>query len=461
MERCINELHRTVVSPYHQDSREVEMKLHIYFEEEPLVVDRDNYLMNLELLEELAASGTHPIGSITSNQVSIQLFNGGGIFEPGNNESPYFGLINTNIPIEIFIREVFNDTSWISMGLYYVADWKTNTETQVVDITANDELHSLLSAEVPVHPVYRDITVSDFLVKLLTSLGVPKERLSIDPKLAVQNMPFAYPLQGKISETLQQLSEAFLFYFYLDREGKYCAQCLATDTDCVDNWDEDFVYSISNDKSLLRNYSGVSTVYEEKSESEVIELARMDDVVLPQGKTVFEGIMPSKGPVFNLEYVKFEHTAPLDVQQYLYNAWQIGVGLENPKRDSVTVNLALYGTYLETVTSTMVTSKSDTMLQRIGEKNLEVTNPYLCSRTQAVRNSNTLLEYQLNEDSLLTVLHRGTPEVSLGDTVNLSVNGTPERRLVISQKLTYDGSLTGESEVVVTGIGGTRNALQT
>ena len=177
MEGRINELHRTVDSPYMQDVREVEMKLHIYLDEEPLVVDRENYLMNLELLEELSTSEDTPIGSITANELSVQLFNEEAIFDPGNNESPFYGKIATNVPIEVYIRENFNSTDWLLLGTYYVSDWQTNTETMIVDITAYDELYHLLGRQLPVHPIYRDITVADFLTNLLLSVGITKKNL--------------------------------------------------------------------------------------------------------------------------------------------------------------------------------------------------------------------------------------------------------------------------------------------
>lgn len=459
MEGRINELHRTVDSPYMQDVREVEMKLHIYLDEEPLVVDRENYLMNLELLEELSTSEDTPIGSITANELSVQLFNEEAIFDPGNNESPFYGKIATNVPIEVYIRENFNSTDWLLLGTYYVSDWQTNTETMIVDITAYDELYHLLGRQLPVHPIYRDITVADFLTNLLLSVGITKKNLLIDAKLSTYTMAYAYPAEGSLRETLQPLSEAFLFYFYQDRLGRFCAKHLSSVSAEILPWDADFVYSAECTKSLLRSYSGVNVVYEEKAESEVQELAKIEDASMPRGVTDFTGVLPSTGPVFNLEYVKFDYTTPLNVTRLLYNAWQLGVSIENPNKDVVTASFSVYGSYLQTVTSTVVKATDATMVGRIGERLLSISNPYIGSKDQAERISKTLLAYQMADDSLLEVSHRGNPQIALGDTIELQLTNTPKNYMVISQGLSYDGSLTGKSKLVFAGMGGYRDAL--
>lgn len=459
MEGRINELHRTVDSPYMQDAREVEMKLHIYLDEEPLVVDRENYLMNLELLEELSTSEDTPIGSITANELSVQLFNEEAIFDPSNNESPFYGKIATNIPIEVYIRENFNNTDWLLLGTYYVSDWQTNTETMVVDITAYDELYHLLGRQLPVHPIYRNITVSDFLTNLLESLGIPKKNLIIDVKLNAYTMPYAYPAEGSLRDTLQPLTEAFLFYFYQDRLGRFCAKHLSSVSDEILTWDSDFIYSAECSKSLLRSYSGINVVYEEKAESEVVELAKIEDAVLPKGVSDFTGVLPSEGPIYNLEYVKFNYTTPLNVIGLLYNAWQLGISIENPNKSEVTASFSVYGSYLQTVTSTVVRATDETMVGRIGEKFLNINNPYIGSKAQAERISKTLLSYQMADDSLLEISHRGNPQIALGDTIELQLAATPKNYMVISQGLSYDGSLTGKSKLVFAGMGGYKHAL--
>ena len=340
-----------------------------------------------------------------------------------------------------------------------MSDWQTNTETMIVDITAYDELYHLLGRQLPVHPIYRDITVADFLTNLLLSVGITKKNLLIDAKLSTYTMAYAYPAEGSLRETLQPLSEAFLFYFYQDRLGRFCAKHLSSVSAEVLPWDADFVYSAECTKSLLRSYSGVNVVYEEKAESEEQELAKIEDASMPRGVTDFTGVLPSTGPVFNLEYVKFNYTTPLNVTRLLYNAWQLGVSIENPNKDVVTASFSVYGSYLQTVTSTVVKATDATMVGRIGERLLSISNPYIGSKDQAERISKTLLAYQMADDSLLEVSHRGNPQIALGDTIELQLTNTPKNYMVISQGLSYDGSLTGKSKLVFAGMGGYRDAL--
>ena len=66
MEKCKYQLNRTIEnSPYDNDVRYIDVEIRIYFDEEPLIINRDNYLVSFDMLEELT-NDTELVAVITA-----------------------------------------------------------------------------------------------------------------------------------------------------------------------------------------------------------------------------------------------------------------------------------------------------------------------------------------------------------------------------------------------------------
>ena len=169
-----------MIQAFNNDVRCIDVQLKIYFDSEPLIVTKDNYLISFNILEELSSDGSTPFGSISSNELDFSLFNVDDIFTPTNENGPYYGNIETNTKVEILIREEMNDTDWIKMGTFYVYDWKCNQGDSVVTVTCNDKLQQLLKLPMPIYMVKQNISVKQFLTELFKNIGLNTMDFSID-----------------------------------------------------------------------------------------------------------------------------------------------------------------------------------------------------------------------------------------------------------------------------------------
>ena len=126
MEKCKYQLNRTIEnSPYDNDVRYIDVEIRIYFDEEPLVINRDNYLVSFNMLEELT-NDSEIYGYISSNEFDFELYNENDMFTITNENGPYYGKIDTNVKVEVKIREDISDSEFTTLGTYYVTDWICN-----------------------------------------------------------------------------------------------------------------------------------------------------------------------------------------------------------------------------------------------------------------------------------------------------------------------------------------------
>ena len=82
---------------YNAESRYIHERFLIYFTSVPLEVTKSNYLVSSSVLEESSKLSDSPFGTITSNELTLSLFNESGLFNPQNTSSPYYGQIKKGI----------------------------------------------------------------------------------------------------------------------------------------------------------------------------------------------------------------------------------------------------------------------------------------------------------------------------------------------------------------------------
>ena len=71
----------------------IDFKLEIYFDTIPTEITRDDYIVQVDGLEELSTDDTNPLGCVSANDITIELINTDGIFSPNYEDGPYYGKI--------------------------------------------------------------------------------------------------------------------------------------------------------------------------------------------------------------------------------------------------------------------------------------------------------------------------------------------------------------------------------
>ena len=111
---------------YNATTRHIQLMLKVYLNSTPLIVTKDDYLIDATILLEACSDGDSPFGNVTANQLNCTLLNLNGLFSPTNSDSIYYGKIKKGLKIEVYIKPVDNDeVEYDPLGIFYVTDWDT------------------------------------------------------------------------------------------------------------------------------------------------------------------------------------------------------------------------------------------------------------------------------------------------------------------------------------------------
>lgn len=433
-----------MIQAFNSDVRCIDVQLKIYFDNEPLIVNKDNYLISFDLLEELSSDSSTPFGSISSNELYFSLFNSNDIFTPTNENGPYYGKIETNAKVEISVREEMNETDWVKMGTFYVYDWECDQGSSCVSVTCNDKMQQLLNLPMPVYMVSQDISVKSFLTDLFTIIGLKKSEYNIDDNLSKQMLKYAYPLYGNLGVTLSDIAATQLCYIYVDRNEVLQVKSIKTITDPVTTFsDDNQITECKVKQSLLQEYSQVKVTYCTKSITDNVEMINLKEQTVQGGLNEFNNLIIEKGPMFLPAHCVIEATEDAYVSDIEYTPWDISLIVNNTINKSQNIELFIYGSLINTDVKSYVVTSVDHLVTRMGELPLEITGEYMDNEVHATMVKDLMLGYISNPTPMIELHTRGNPGVQIGDVIEIdnTTNKVHKDVVVIRQDFKFEDGL--------------------
>lgn len=413
---------------YNAESRYIHKMFKIHFSSsEVLEVTRDSYLVSSSVLEESYKLSDSPFGEVTSNEISITLFNDDGLFNPKNTSSKYYGLIKKGIKIEAFIRPDEVD-EWDPFGVYYVTDWYASGLQ--AEVTANDALYNVLNGSVPSFPVFRRISFAAFAKRYFAYFGYDvKVDSSIDTIL-----PYVYTSEHSnnkifLSDLLKSvLADCFCDHYgdikIISKVAKRAVRAKLTD--------DDQIISITVKQSITTNYDSATVTYNKCQESSEKTLIDITDLPLSPGMNSTGKLTMSEHPVLSIRSLKT--TGPEVSKVTTFNASAIDfVGTIQSTTDTST-QFNVVGTKLDLVE---ITVGED------GDAPLNIKSNFIQEEARA----NIVKEYTedyLNANMpILELTVRGNPKYQLGDILEVesSYYKTQYTGILIKASYEYIGSL--------------------
>ncbi|MFA6870380.1 MAG: hypothetical protein WCQ63_05320, partial [Methanomethylophilus sp.] len=238
---------------YNAQSRQIDAQLDFYFTSTPVPIDKSNYLISFNLLEELGKDAeSNPIGDVSANELDIKLFNDNGIFSPSNTNSPYYGLMKAGVKVVAKMR-ASESSDWDDLGTFYVNDWCAEVTGLQASVTCYDKMHDVISSPIPVLPVTKNILYKDAFIAFLDALGVHH---NVDTNIAGA-MSWWYALP-KSADTLKNLSSASMSAVFCDRHDTVRVLNVAAAKEVNETLtDGDQIISASITQSITRDYDGL------------------------------------------------------------------------------------------------------------------------------------------------------------------------------------------------------------
>lgn len=423
---------------YNARTRSTEFKVELYLYgdlREPLIIDRDNFLIDCGLLEETNSEDSSPFGNVTANEVSIRLMNTDGIFSPTNTSSPYYGYIKHGIKLNVFIRPAGNGTTeynWDKLGEFYVTDWDAALTSLTADITAADKLYSVFEQPDIKVSVLRDVTYMAFFTYIFNLLG---ESVSVDNTL-VRMLTMAYSKDTN-KELLNKATVGALSNCFCNHNGDVVVQSIIKQRPLrATLTDEDQIIDAGASQSSDTSYTGTSVTCNAPSESAPVELLSVQEFVVPVGTVQHNPISLSEYPMIRLISASLIGTRDAYVENIRGTSTDVVITTSNALNTESQMALKIIGTHIIN-TATTLSDNSTT--------DLVIDNPYVQTSEYAAYYKRVLQKYISSEMPVITVQVRGNPLLNLGDKIRI----ISEKYLldftgiIIRQELRYNGALSG------------------
>jgi len=426
---------------YNADSRAIESKIEIFFDPTPITVDKDDFLIDWDGLEEVGNdSNNNPIGDTSANDFSFSLFNEEGIFSPANTSGPYYGKIKSGVKVIPYIRT--KATNWIQMGVFYVNEWNATITSLQASISCYDDLNRIFNSDPVRPPMKAQYAVKDAYNQTLSSLGITA---NIDSTLT-DTIPWWYTLDGN-KATLQTLSAAAVAGCFCDRTGVVKIINLTTPkTVRATITDHDQLISAETSQALTKEFDGISIILNKHQLTDLEEILNVKDIALEEGTFNSTLTRFNTNPIVQVEVAKFISNLPnTQFVTFTANPYEIMYTLSNTGSAAAIVTLSFMGKSIEILKSEYFKS---------GTNPLALDNVYVQTEAMAERQRGILTRFTNSNLPYLDITVRGNPLIQLGDKITVqstkyAVNFTG---YVLRQQFTYTGALRGQMRLVAANI---------
>jgi hypothetical protein len=435
-------------------------------------------LFNISLLEEREFSdGSLPIGNISANELTVQIYNKDRKFDAGNTTSDLYGLVRPNRRIRAWLGFIANEDyeaeeddalmflgmisdvsataiEWLPLGVFWSGDWTVPEDDIYAEVTALDRL-DLLTRSTFAGPVYQNITVYDLAKKVLDDTGYP---YWIDDGLKSYIIPWGW-FENDVThrECLRIIAEASLSQVYADRSGVIRVEgpdyLATTKTTSVKTLTTDDYFGKDNPANYteLANYIEITTQPVVAADED--EIYRSDEAVpIVAGETQTVTIEFSSVPAINyvatLEAAEDDDgntialPAGLTIQDVIYYAWGAEVIVGGATEEGVYI-LVVNGKPLEVQGSKKIVASDAQSIRENGKLSYTFEDNHLLQSTEMAQAiADKCLELSKDPRHDLELDWRGDPALALGDRITVPDSKTTTADFyVISNSLEYDGTL--------------------
>ena len=450
---------RSTEHDYNAAAREIEFCVDIYFDgvdNTPLRITRNNYLIDLDLLEETCSDDDTLIGAPSGNEVSFNIFSDAGIFNPNNMQGPYYNKIKIGLCMEVYARPILNELSqhtneesseyeqndinepgtveeldWDPLGTFFVTDWSTDITGINVRITGTDTLASLFTNVQTNVPIRQQRTMGELVIDFFNA----NNKSIIVTSQLDQILSFAY-----VNETndkfLKNFSNGSLSFIFVDHYGTIRVQPLDANLSAL--WtltDHDQILEITADQSIINTYDGVTVVCEKPQLSECINiLSNKEQAIGNREVKTLNNQGLSSTPLYALSHVEVQSMTDCDITDVEAHTHDVSYKVTNNLGIATTVSINFFGYIIEKVPITLSDNTSSM---------LKLDSDYVQNEEYAEHLKNILTAYIRLNIPVLEISTRGNPKYQPGDKVRIYSEkyGVDFTGWLIRQHFTYDGGL--------------------
>lgn len=423
---------------FNKPDRQVLMKIEIFLNgnaQPPLIVTRDNYLIEAEILEEAGANANQPLGVVSSNTLTFSLYNEDGIFSPTNESGIYFNKIKTGIVVRPYFKPATDEVEdWTPMGKFFVKSWIASVTGPVANIAANDVIQDIFDAERLQLPIIKNDTYKAFYERVFENSGVAVNVSNYFNKA----LPWSFMLNSN-AELLREATGSTFAICISDRLGGISVSHVSEAGSVrAILTDEGQLFEADTAQDAAKDYAGVSISYNAPQVTDNVKLLEIKELTVPPGTSIYDPFIYGTGNVMLITNIKVTANKKVTIESYTSTPGSIQFTINNDSSLNVLTNIEIYGIALEHI---------EALLKDNIEGNLlEVKNNFIQTTEQATEYKQILTSFISRSLPELKARIRGNPLLKIGDKVTVSsakykLNYTG---IIHRSILKYNGALSGE-----------------
>jgi hypothetical protein len=414
-----------------------------------------NRLVGFSMLLEMDNSGEWFKGSISANELNFGLENTDSQFMNTNSLSPYVGLLEENVKVEVF-------EGLVRLGTFYIKEWITpNTSAKkVASVRAVDRLQSVINSPVDLLGMNSNIMLKDYIKKIFLNLGFLESDLLIDQSLT-QMLNYTVIGGTKLSNVLNDISLSGDCYFYMNKDDKLVVISKVvtgiptrTITDTAEVGIKATLYDVTPSKSMMASANLLNLGYTNLTLSPVKQLASIRDYMSKVGISKTDPFKVENGNMYEVDHVRVESEFDVEVTDVTPTQNTFVLDINNPHTVPVSTDITLFGKTIDLI-NTYIERQDDLLVQKYGRKEMKLE----CKLIQDMESASALADklwtrINIPVPYLVGRLHEPNFNYNLGEisevkalTVNLSFIG-----YIHSLKYNWAGGEAVRIEIGIKGI---------
>ena len=451
----IDNVSEEFIENFNKSAREVHCMVWVYFdgEDERPVEFGTNEISNVQILEELTSRGGSILGSVSANELDLELNNKNHRFTPSNPDAQYADKMEPGIKIEPFIGITTDrGNEFVPLGQFWTRDWDAPSDSTEVRVPCYDRLYHLGQEYVPGIRVQNKTTIADLFSLVLQSVGLTEDDYTIDQDLDVPvRMGWIEP--GKLKDVLQKLSEGVAFVD-VDRFNRIRVRShniidtKANDTQ-IDLDDHKQVITANVPKEYLEVYSKATVKQYKPKLKELQDVLTMDVEIDANDEIWIEETEFNDAPIGLLHSIVVQNSDNVLISDIQVDGYTCTFKLTNQGGEDEEISVVIMGYPIQQGAVERRAENQD-MQKYVGKREVRIENSIVQDRSFAQNKADTLVGILSDPNHRIFVNVRGNPALETGTivTVDDPSDKINEAGTIVRNQLTYDGGLEMDLELV-------------
>lgn len=409
----------------------------------------DDDLVSLSVLEELDyVENSIELGSVSSNEISVELDNSTHKFNVNNMQSTVHSLLKRNRKVKAWLGAeiIAGEIEWYPLGVFYTTQWNVPDRSMTALLVARDILDVLSYSEFATSLLYTDCSLGYLFELVLADGGIKSTEYYVDDALYNIIIPYAWFDKMSHRDALQRLAACALVQLYCDRQGKIMITNMEATPDVFHTFDDDtniiskdypFAWNqVTNHVEVQASNYIVDTEQEVLQATESIVLAPSETIVLTYSFNVLP-VLSAQTPIITASP---NGISLIDTDIF---AWGTILTLKNNTAVSQTLEgISIMGTPLKLVGTAMLTAVDTMSKKEDGTQKITISSELIQNRVYAQSLADSLLLAYKEARHDVAMECRGNIGLQLGQKI--AVNDTYDNAIpyvVKRQHINWDGAL--------------------